>query len=78
MHERRLRQIQFGGDVLHPEFIGGDIKQAHARGIARKRTIGEGIHLEDGAIHHRGEHCARGPPTLPVDYSAQVAAARRA
>jgi hypothetical protein len=44
--ERRLRQVHFCGDGLHPVIVPVFEKQADSGGIARKRLVCEGIHLE--------------------------------
>ena len=57
LEERGLREVHLAGDALHPALVARRGEQAHRRGVARERDVGERIDLGDPEAHD-GEKCS--------------------
>ena len=51
VQKRRLGEIHFPGDLLHPLLLRRRGQQTDRRGIAAERPVGKGIHLIDREAH---------------------------
>src|SRR5260370_20931614 len=52
VEECRLGEVHFHGDVLHPDGVSWTGKDTNCGGVARKRAVGESVHLVNRDRHH--------------------------
>jgi hypothetical protein len=50
-HERGLGKIQLGGQRLHPARLTWPIEQTHGGGVARERSLGERVDVDQRQSH---------------------------